>query len=280
MSKSDLEPQHPGVLIAAPTDPVADCLDKMAKGNVGSILVADEARIHGILTERDLLKHWRRLADEKFLAGPVTSIATKSVFSMTIKDIGDAPQEMLRRKIRHIPLTDARGKLVGMMSMRDVLKAIVTASGGIRLDAKKKSEGQGASTAHFHLLSPTAQLAEICRRFVPSNWKCQIWQSVDSLVKHLDKLEPQTVKNNGFMLDLDGLGSDDWRPLIAKLIEMMKGADRPAIFIVTSARKFADKDRKTIAMIAQNANWHAYQRPLPVAALADELGRLNGAKKP
>ncbi len=281
MSKGDLEPQQSGVLLAAPTDSVADCLDKMAKGNVGSILVADDSKIHGILTERDLLKHWRKLSDEKFLAGPVTSIATPGVFSMTIKDIANAPKEMLGRKIRHIPLTDDAGKVIGMMSMRDVLKAVVQASGGLKLEAKKEgAKGENAGPPSLlHVLNPTAQLAEICRRFVPGNWKCEIWQSVSGLVQHLERLEPKTLSNNAFVLDLDGVGTEDWRPLVSKLIEMMKQADRPEIFVVTSAKKFSEKDRKTIEMIAQKASWHAYQRPLAVAPLAEELGGLNGAKK-
>ncbi len=280
MSKGDLEPQHSGVILAAPTDSVADCLDKMAKGNIGSILVADDAKIHGILTERDLLKHWRKLSDEKFLAGPVTSIATPGVFSMTIKDLANAPKEMLGRKIRHIPLVDERGKVIGMMSMRDVLKAVVNATGGLKLEPKKAKDEAAGPPSLLHVLNPTAQLAEICRRFVPGNWKCEIWQSVGALVQHLERLEPRTLKNTGFMLDLDGVGNEDWRPLVGKLIEMMKKADQPAIYVVTSAKKFSDKDRKTIEMIAQKAKWHAYQRPLPVAALAEELEALNGDKKP
>lgn len=282
MTKGDLEPQQSGVLLAAPTDSVADCLDKMAKGNVGSILVADDVKIHGILTERDLLKHWRKLSDEKFLTGPVTSIATANVFSMTIKDIANAPKEMLGRKIRHIPLIDDAGKVIGMMSMRDVLKAVVHASGGLKLETKKdpaKDENAGPPSL-LHVLNPTAQLAEICRRFVPGNWKCEIWQSVSALVQHLEQLEPKSLVNIAFVLDLDGVGDEDWRPLISKLIEMMKQADRPEIFVVTSAKKFSEKDRKTIEMIAQKARWHAYQRPLAVAPLAEELGGLNGAKKP
>lgn len=280
MSKGDLEPQQSGVILAAPTDSVANCLDKMAKGNVGSILIADEARIHGILTERDLLKHWRKLSDEKFLHGPVTSIATPAVFSMTIKDIGNAPKEMLSRKIRHIPLVDEHGKVIGMMSMRDVLKAVVQASGGLKLEPKKAKDPSAGPPSRLHVLCPTAQLSEICRRFAPGNWTCEIWQSVPALIQHLERLEPRTLKNTGFMLDLDGIGDEDWRPLIGKLIEMMKQADQPEIFVVTSAKKFSEKDRKTIEMIAQKANWHAYQRPLPVAALAEDLGALNGAKTP
>jgi CBS domain-containing protein len=100
--------------------PVKTCIDLLFKRHVGSIVIVDEARhCMGIFTERDAI---RVVAQNVPLAAPIEKTMTKNV--LTVNE--DAKFEEARSiissyQIRHLPVVDAEGKLVGLISVRHIL---------------------------------------------------------------------------------------------------------------------------------------------------------------
>jgi len=102
---------------------VADAVHMMLDHHVGAVGVVDsEGRVAGIFTERDVL---RRLC----LSGrdpqktPVREMMTTSVeLATTATGPGEALAIMLERHFRHLPVVDPVGKLLGMLSIRNVLQ--------------------------------------------------------------------------------------------------------------------------------------------------------------
>ena len=96
----------------------------MIDRHVGAVAVLDEnGRVAGIFTERDLLQ---RLA----LSGrapnqtPVRELMTTPVEMATLDTTpGQALATMVERHYRHLPIVDDDGKLLGMLSIRNVLQA-------------------------------------------------------------------------------------------------------------------------------------------------------------
>ena len=95
----------------------------MADKNIGALIVVNEDKKIGMFTERDVLKH--------VSAG--TDLATKTLEEVDITDIFIAQADddleyamtvMIQKNIRHLPVLD-EGKLVGVLSMRDVVKVQV-----------------------------------------------------------------------------------------------------------------------------------------------------------
>ncbi|KZV18375.1 hypothetical protein F511_28426 [Dorcoceras hygrometricum] len=114
-------------------DTVYDAVKHMAKNNVGSLVVlkpGEQQMIAGILTERDYLR--------KVIVQDMSSKHTQVKEIMTNQDklisvtsdtnILNAMQVMTENHIRHIPVID--GKLVGMISIVDVVRAVVEQQGG------------------------------------------------------------------------------------------------------------------------------------------------------
>ncbi len=264
-------------MLAQPTDGIGDCLDRMASANVGSILIAEGQKLVGIFTERDLLRHWRKLGDKSFHTAPVASIATKPVFVMTVEQLVDAPEEMLKRRIRHVPIVDKSGGVVGIISMRDILIAQERAGKLPKLkpaphgDATKKVPEAGV----MHILTPTGEMADLCRRLLPPGWKTQIWLSIQS-IENLPEMKDakQDLTNVAFMLDLDGLQHANWRALIRRFLQLMTRDKQPEIFLVWSPRTLDEKDVEAMTTVAEKAKWHAFHRPLAVSELAHRLGQL------
>jgi CBS domain-containing protein len=101
----------------------ADAIHLMLDRRVGAVAVLDaERRVAGIFTERDVL---RKLA----LSGrdphdtPVRDLMTTPVELATLATgPGEALATMIDRHFRHLPIVDPDGRLLGMLSIRNVLQ--------------------------------------------------------------------------------------------------------------------------------------------------------------
>ena len=102
---------------------VADAIRTMLERHVGAVAVLDsEKKVAGIFTERDVL---RKLAlsgrdPEKTF---VRELMTPSVELATpATGPGEALVTMVERHFRHLPVVDDNGRLLGMLSIRNVLQ--------------------------------------------------------------------------------------------------------------------------------------------------------------
>ncbi|MBZ5548119.1 MAG: CBS domain-containing protein [Acidobacteriia bacterium] len=96
----------------------------MLDRHVGAVAVLDEEqRVAGIFTERDVL---RRLSLSQRDPGntPVREVMTTPVEMATRATTpSEAVATMLERHYRHLPIVDDDGRLLGMLSIRNVLEA-------------------------------------------------------------------------------------------------------------------------------------------------------------
>ncbi|CAN5762116.1 hypothetical protein BH20ACT23_BH20ACT23_18170 [soil metagenome] len=93
----------------------------MWERNVGSVVVQREGKLVGILTERDTLRAMAAYVDPD--QTPVERLMTTEVCTVTPDwDVYEAAAEMSAHRIRHLVL-QSDGKVVGVLSMRDVLLA-------------------------------------------------------------------------------------------------------------------------------------------------------------
>ena len=102
---------------------VADAIHKMLDYHVGAVGVIDrEGRVAGIFTERDVL---RKLALSKLDPDttPVRDLMTTPV-EMATRETGpgEAMATMVERHFRHLPVADNDGKLLGILSIRNLLE--------------------------------------------------------------------------------------------------------------------------------------------------------------
>ena len=271
-----------GVVMVAPTDTLAHALGLMTEAGIGAILVAENKMPVGILTERDVLKHWRSLTDAAFLAKPVGALASQPVFTLTVDDLNQVATAMVDRRIRHVPLVDAKGAVIGIVSMRDLVEAQVRAKSVPRLIPIVAKQPQGSEPPPpktLHILTPTAELAELCQQFLPPHWRCQIWMNIRS-IENLPALKAEASgRDVAFMLDLDGIAHGDWKGLIRKFVKLLSRADRPVIYLTWSPHQFSEKDIHSLVEVAKKAKWFAFQRPLPIPELAHDLAGIDDAVK-
>ncbi|NOX88707.1 MAG: CBS domain-containing protein [Calditrichaeota bacterium] len=101
-----------------------DALKKMAEKNVGALLVTNDDQVLGIVSERDCARKLD-VQGRKAESTKVKEIMTKNVLFL---DIGNTAEEamaiMINKRVRHLPVFEDK-KLVGIISVGDVVKAVI-----------------------------------------------------------------------------------------------------------------------------------------------------------
>lgn len=115
----DLEPRpHATVDIDAPMWKVVD--EMKAKGR-GAVLVEEQGALVGIFTERDLVSRIDH-SDALWSHVVVKDVMTPHPTVIRPPDsLAEAMRRLLEGRRRHLPVVDERGKVLGMLSVRDIL---------------------------------------------------------------------------------------------------------------------------------------------------------------
>jgi CBS domain-containing protein len=113
------------VVTVGPMQTLREAARLMATHRFGSAVVQDAEHLAGILTERDVLKAVASGKEPE--AVTVQELMTPDVVTVGPEwDLIEAAGEMARRRIRHLVVYDG-GQLLGVLSVRDVLPALLPA---------------------------------------------------------------------------------------------------------------------------------------------------------
>lgn len=108
------------LVTATATDTVLEATRRMADEGVGSVLVMEGRRLVGIFTERDVLR--RVVGEGRSPADtPLADVMTHAVVCCPPGASFDSVAELMRsRRIRHVPVVDEAGFVIGLVSIGDV----------------------------------------------------------------------------------------------------------------------------------------------------------------
>ena len=114
------------VYTIAPQVTVLDALQMMADKDVGALVVVEGDDIAGIFSERDYARKIVLLGKSS-RETPVSEIMTDDVICVTPSQSADKCMAIMTdRRIRHLPVLDDDGRLTGIISIGDVVKAIIS----------------------------------------------------------------------------------------------------------------------------------------------------------
>lgn len=131
-----------GVISAAEDDDVASLAGKLARHNVGILIILKEAGgLAGVVSERDIV---RALARHKagVLSQTARDVMTRKVFVCTPEESElQVMTYMLEKHIRHMPVIED-GKVTGMVSLADAVKQRLTKIGHLIRDVAEEGDGE------------------------------------------------------------------------------------------------------------------------------------------
>jgi CBS domain-containing protein len=112
------------VYSVGPGDTVYDALRLMADKNIGAVIVLSDQLVEGIFSERDYARKVM-LMGKTSTQTLVRDIMTTQVVSVEPGwSVEQCMALMTEKRIRHLPVMD-RGRLVGVVSIGDVVRALV-----------------------------------------------------------------------------------------------------------------------------------------------------------
>lgn len=111
-------------IAAVPLDAtVADAVNKMLDHHVGAVAVVDsEFRVAGIFTERDVLRKMALTRSDPHAMSVRELMTTPVEMATRCTGAGEALATMIERHFRHLPVADDSGKLLGILSIRNLLE--------------------------------------------------------------------------------------------------------------------------------------------------------------
>ncbi len=114
------------IVKVVPVSTIKEAIEIMSKENVGSVLIFENRRLVGIFTERDLVHY---IAKGGNLNEKIGNVMTKNVITLRENEsIWKAATIMVEKGIRHLPVVDNDGKVIGVVSIRDALRTILAGS--------------------------------------------------------------------------------------------------------------------------------------------------------
>jgi len=114
----------PEVFAVSPDDSVLDAIKLMAQKGIGAVLAMHNARLVGIVSERDYARKVV-LQGRSSSSTPVRDIMTADVVTVRLDDSVDRCMQIVTdHRIRHLPVLE-NGNVVGVVSIGDLVKAVI-----------------------------------------------------------------------------------------------------------------------------------------------------------
>jgi MHS family proline/betaine transporter-like MFS transporter len=101
---------------------IYDVVKIMAEQNIGFLVVVDNGRMVGVLSERDVV---RSLAERGNLSLKVSDICKRDIITLQADaTLEEAAEKMGKHGIRHIVVVNKSGELIGVVSVRDLIQEL------------------------------------------------------------------------------------------------------------------------------------------------------------
>ena len=120
--------QHKGNAIwtVSPSATVFEAIQMMAEKNIGALLVMDQDKLVGIMSERDYTRKVA-LKGKSSKETPVRDILSGNMFSVKPNhSVEECLRLMTEHRVRHLPVLEGN-KVVGIVSIGDLVNWVISA---------------------------------------------------------------------------------------------------------------------------------------------------------
>jgi CBS domain-containing protein len=110
----------------SPKATVFEAIELMADKNIGAVVVKDGDNLVGMISERDYTRKVA-LKGKSSKQVMVEEIMTKSLITVTVKhSVEECLRLMNDNRVRHLPVLDDNGKMIGLVSIGNLVNWIIS----------------------------------------------------------------------------------------------------------------------------------------------------------
>lgn len=121
-----------------PNDSCTEAAALMRDENIGAVVVADEGRVLGVVTDRDLVVRVMATGEDPE-AVPLRDVMSGSpVFLSAARSLDQVINSMRDLAVRRVPIVDDDGQLKGLVSMDDLLILLADQLGSLATVIRKE----------------------------------------------------------------------------------------------------------------------------------------------
>lgn len=113
-------------LFVSPDDTVFSALELMAKHDIGAVLVMRDGHLAGIFSERDYARKIILLGKSSKETAVREIMTEKVLYARPEQNTDEAMALMTEKHIRHLPVLDSEKRVVGMVSIGDLVKETIS----------------------------------------------------------------------------------------------------------------------------------------------------------
>ncbi|MDK9704894.1 MAG: CBS domain-containing protein [Sulfuritalea sp.] len=124
--KQLLEERPRTPVAVSPDDSVFSALELMAKHEIGAVLVMNGGQLVGIFSERDYARKIILLGKASKDTQVREIMTEKVLYVLPHQTTDEAMALMTEKHIRHLPVLDSSQKLIGMVSIGDLVRETIS----------------------------------------------------------------------------------------------------------------------------------------------------------
>ncbi len=122
--ESILKTKGKEIYSVSPDCTILDALKLMSAMGIGAVLVMEGDKLLGIYTERDYVR--RGVLEGNSEATSISKVMTRQVYYVSPDESAETCMaQMVDKHFRHLPVVK-EGKVVGVISINDVVKTVIT----------------------------------------------------------------------------------------------------------------------------------------------------------
>ena len=123
--KNILQAKDKNIWSIAPDATVFEAIKIMAEKNVGALLVIQNEKVIGVFSERDYARKIVLKGESSHTTIVKNVMSFDVLFVLPEQSLDDCMALMTNKHVRHLPVLE-NGKLIGIISIGDVVKAIIS----------------------------------------------------------------------------------------------------------------------------------------------------------
>ncbi len=168
-------------IYVGPEESAFECVKKMVDQEVGSLIVKEEGKLLGIVTEKDFLTNLIRTKADHTI--PISKIMTKKEDMITItgeEDLYDAILTMSRENVRRLPVM-SDDYILGLLTYKDIL-GIHPELYDLFIEKYKIREPE-EKPGKQHYVEGTCPSCENYHRLIKmrGRWSCEFCKEIDNV---------------------------------------------------------------------------------------------------